>query len=156
MSKNDRLILGMLLGGICMFIVMTIISLSAAGKNQEKASKSSIPTTLDALTAAASFHRLIFEDEKIRVTELVIPPGQETPPHAHPLRSTSWVTRGTPIVRTHYSGDKLQKLKISTIDTLTLRADQINKAIPEEAGILHKLKNVGAEEFREYRIEYKE
>jgi hypothetical protein len=41
------------------------------------------PPELDALTAAPSSHRLLFENDRVRVLEIVIDPGAREPEHTH-------------------------------------------------------------------------
>lgn len=48
-----------------------------------EASAWSWPDSLDALVAAGETHRLVFENESVRVLETRIPPGVTTPIHTH-------------------------------------------------------------------------
>src|SRR6476659_11426146 len=41
------------------------------------------PASLDALEAAPESHRLLFENDAVRVLETTIAPGQTTPVHTH-------------------------------------------------------------------------
>jgi hypothetical protein len=41
------------------------------------------PESLDALRAAPESHRLLFENDAVRVLETTIAPGQTTPAHTH-------------------------------------------------------------------------
>lgn len=41
------------------------------------------PDSLDALKAARDYHRLLFENERVRVLEVRIGPGQFVPVHTH-------------------------------------------------------------------------
>ena len=41
------------------------------------------PSELDALTAAPENHKLLFENDSVRVLDTVIHPGQTTPLHTH-------------------------------------------------------------------------
>jgi len=150
MTKNDRLILGVLLGGICMFIVMTIISLSGNSQKKRQASSINFAKT-DALRAAPSQHRLIFENDSIRIIELILAPGQETPPHSH-SDGIVWVTSNSQVVISDFSGGSTSAARK---DTVSLRADQVNVYREEKAIQLHSIKNVGTEEYREYRVEFK-
>jgi hypothetical protein len=150
MTKNDRLILGVLLGGICMFIVMTIISLSGNSQKKKQASSLAFEKT-DALKAAPSHHRLIFENDSIRIIELILSPGQETPPHSH-LPGIVWVTNNSQVVISDFSSGTTSPVRK---DTISLRPDQVNVSREEAAIELHSVKNVGTEEYHEYRVEFK-
>jgi hypothetical protein len=39
--------------------------------------------SLDAMIAAPQYHRLVFENERVRVLDTVIPPGETVPVHTH-------------------------------------------------------------------------
>jgi hypothetical protein len=54
---------------------------------------SSWPPHLDALAAAPESHRLLFENERVRVLEVVIDPGAREPEHTHPQPSVMIVDR---------------------------------------------------------------
>lgn len=41
-------------------------------------------TELDGVVAAPDHHRVIFENDRVRVLETAIPPGDTTPVHTHP------------------------------------------------------------------------
>jgi hypothetical protein len=41
------------------------------------------PDSLDAMVAAPGYHRLLFENEHVRVLEVRIPPGHTVPVHTH-------------------------------------------------------------------------
>ena len=41
------------------------------------------PDSLDALVAAPRFHRVLFENDRVRVLEVAVPPQQREPVHTH-------------------------------------------------------------------------
>jgi predicted metal-dependent enzyme (double-stranded beta helix superfamily) len=51
------------------------------------------PDVLDALVAAPDSHRLLLENEQVRVLEVVIEPGAREPEHTHRWRSVMIVDR---------------------------------------------------------------
>jgi hypothetical protein len=55
------------------------------------------PDTMDATVAAPESHRVLYEDDRTRVLEVVIPPGVREPEHTHarPRTSTKWRTTPT-------------------------------------------------------------
>lgn len=65
------------------------------------------PDSLDALTAAASFHKLLFENERVRVLEVRIGPGQFVPVHTHKWPSAVYVARGSDFLRRDGEGKLL-------------------------------------------------
>ena len=56
--------------------------------------KTSWPPELDALVAAPRHHRVLFENDRVRMVETCIPPGDIVPLHTHrwpgALHSQSW------------------------------------------------------------------
>jgi len=41
------------------------------------------PDSFDAMIAAPQYHRLVFENERVRVLDTLIPPGETVPVHSH-------------------------------------------------------------------------
>lgn len=151
--KRDRLILGMLLGGILMFFLMTIFSLT--GSRKLAGSTTNDHPSLDALLAAPTFHRLLLDNEKARVTELVVPPGKQTPVFRYAHRSLTWVTNGTPIVLTTYKFTNSGALSAISSDTIAIRPDELNRSSIEVPGAPFSITNISNETYRQYRIEWK-
>lgn len=54
---------------------------------------------LDALVAASAHHRLLFENERVRVLETVVSPGEETAVHTHRWPNVQYVVTGAHFVR---------------------------------------------------------
>ena len=54
------------------------------------------PDSLDALVAAADFHRLVLETDDVRVLETTIGPGQTVPLHTHRWPSVLYVLARRP------------------------------------------------------------
>lgn len=50
--------------------------------------------TFDAVLAAPAHHRLVLENERVRVLETVIPAGDTTPVHEHPWQSVMRSNQG--------------------------------------------------------------
>ena len=134
-----------------MFTAMTILSLSDSNKKKKLEATSQLRKT-DALSSAPLHHRLIFENDSIRIIQLILLPGQETPKHSHPS-GVSWVTKNSSLLVSDYSGinNRVNPKK----DTITLRADQVHVSQSEPAVILHSVKNIGPDEFHQYRVEFK-
>ena len=61
------------------------------------------PDALDALTAAPGQHRLLLENERVRVLETRIAPGEATPVHTHRWPNVEYVLSSADFVR--YDGD---------------------------------------------------
>jgi len=65
------------------------------------------PDSLDALTAAPGYHRLLFENERVRVLEVRIGPGQLVPVHTHRWPSAVYVISGSDFIRRDGEGKLL-------------------------------------------------
>ena len=57
------------------------------------------PDSLDALAAAAGFHRLLLENDDVRVLETRIGPGETVPVHTHRWPSVLYVVETAHFVR---------------------------------------------------------
>ena len=65
------------------------------------------PDPLDALIAAPDHHRLILENESVRVLDTSIPPGSTTPLHTHVWPSVLHVLSWSSFVRRDETGNVL-------------------------------------------------
>lgn len=57
------------------------------------------PDSLDALHAAPNFHRLLFENDRVRMLEVRIPPGPFVPVHTHRWASVAYVVSSGDFLR---------------------------------------------------------
>ena len=65
------------------------------------------PAGLDALVAAPDYHKLLLENEYVRVLETTIPPGATTPVHTHHWAAAHYVLSWSQFVRRDESGTVL-------------------------------------------------
>ena len=65
------------------------------------------PDSLDAVTAAPKHHKLLFENERVRLLEVRIPPGEITPVHTHRWSSAIYVMRQSDFIRRDGEGNLL-------------------------------------------------
>jgi hypothetical protein len=65
------------------------------------------PDSLDALVAAPKHHRLLFEDERVRILEVRIGPGELVPVHTHRWPGAVCVVSGSDFVRRDDTGKVL-------------------------------------------------
>jgi hypothetical protein len=96
------------------------------------------PPELDALVAAPSFHRMMLENERVRVLDTEIPPGERTPVHTHQWPAVHYVLSWSDFIRRDENENVL-------LDT---RTTAFAKSPPEilwgEPLPPHSLENVGA------------
>ncbi len=96
----------------------------------------------DAAVAASKTHKTLFENDKVRVLEVQIAPGEKEPLHLHPYKSITIIQE--PATLKYF--DKDDKL-ISEIV-----AEGVSWIEPVE---LHAAQNVSDTPFHGYRIEMK-
>ena len=84
------------------FVTVFLVVLGSAQAQNNNRSKGVCPWPgkLDGVKAAPETHKVIFENEHVRVLEVIIPPHSKEPVHTHCLPSTLYVQQiGDIIVR---------------------------------------------------------
>lgn len=110
---------------------------------------SSWPVELDALIAAAENHQLLFENERVRVLDTAIQPGQKTPIHTHCWPASMYVIGIDHFVRRDGRGQVM-------VDTReTNPSAKFPQVLWSEPLGPHSLENVGAVEIRVISVELK-
>jgi hypothetical protein len=107
------------------------------------------PESLDALTAAPESHRLLFENDAVRVLETTIAPGEKTQVHTHRWPSIGYVLSFGHFVRRDADG----MVMVDTRDGGSLPLP--GTAIWSDAFPPHNLENVAASEIRVIMVELK-
>ncbi len=111
--------------------------------------------SLDALIAAPENHKLIFENEELRILHVTVIPGILDPIHTHKGKSIVWVTKTSPIIYKTYGVLNNQELTLVKVDTIIIKPEELNKASWENPEPPHSVENIGKDTFELYRIEYK-
>ena len=108
------------------------------------------PESLDALTAAPKHHRWLFENERVRVLEVRIGPGEIVPVHTHRWPSVIYMQTGTHFVRRDGEG----KLLLDTREA----GPPPKLPLTVWSGPLppHSVENVGTDEIRLFTVELKQ
>jgi hypothetical protein len=109
------------------------------------------PDALDALTAAPGNHRLLFENQRVRVIETTVPAGASTPVHTHRWASVSYVLSAASFVRRDGQGTVV-------LDTRRAAEAELQRAAVSWAEPFppHSLENVGGAELRVIMVELKD
>jgi hypothetical protein len=137
-----------LAAGLCLVVVLLGRPSLCAEDNSTR------PSSYDAVAAAPDNHRVVFENEKVRVLEVTINPGEKEPFHEHPLFSVMTIITGAPL---RITPGTLQDGQIVTGKTIEVGKDNFQPPplwMPPQG--LHSAENVGTAVFRAYRIELKE
>ncbi len=98
------------------------------------------PDSLDALVAAPDHHKLLFENERVRLLEVRIPPGAFVPVHTHRWPSAIYVAAQSDFIRRDGEGNVL-------FDSRTVGPPP-DKPFVQWTGPLppHSVENVGSRE----------
>jgi hypothetical protein len=95
------------------------------------------PDSLDALVAAPDHHRLLFENEAVRILEVRIGPGQLVPVHTHQWPSSVCVVNTSDFIRRDAEGKLLFDSRTMGPPPATPTA-QWTEALPP-----HSVENIG-------------
>jgi len=101
---------------------------------------------LDALIAAPQHHKLLFENESVRVLDASIKPGETTALHTHRWAGTLYILSWSDFVRRNADGAVI-------LDSRTISAVVPGTALWSEPLVLHTLENVGDAELRVIAVE---
>jgi len=108
------------------------------------------PDSLDALVAAPQYHRLVMEDERVRVLETRIAPGQVVPLHTHRWPGVHYIVSWSDFVRRDEKGNV-------TLDTRQAGfVLQSGGALRAEPLTPHSVENVGTVELCAINFEIKQ
>jgi hypothetical protein len=107
------------------------------------------PDELDALSAAPQNHRVLLENERVRVLQTHIPVGATTPVHTHRWPSVEYVQSGSHLVRRDGNGNVMLDSRVAGAP---LRAFEATWAEPFPP---HSAENVGDVEIRVLMVELK-
>lgn len=103
--------------------------------------------SLDALIAAPLHHRLLMENERVRVLETRIPPGDKTPIHTHRWPSVLYTASASDFLRYDEQG------KIITDSRMGTRPASPAAWVPPMAP--HAVENIGTAEIHLINVEWK-
>ena len=107
------------------------------------------PDELDALIVAPGNHKLLFENEKIRVLDTVVSPGETTPVHTHKYPASLYILSWSDFIRYDEKGNVL-------LDSRTLEKSPLPRdVIWSNALGPHSLKNTGDTEIKVIAFEIK-
>lgn len=107
------------------------------------------PADLDALVAAPAQHRLVLENERVRVLDTRIAPGEQTPVHTHQWPAVHHVITWSAFVRRDHTGAVLLDTRAAAV------AAAPGAVLWGEALGPHTLENVGQEPLHIVSVEIK-
>lgn len=110
------------------------------------------PANFDAVAAAPNSHRVLLEDEQIRVLRVEVAPGVTEPVHNHRWPSVMYFEQPQPITYITYKLINEKPVEVERLDAPAFAESQTVKGDPEG---LHAVKNRGSAPFVAIRIEFK-
>jgi hypothetical protein len=114
------------------------------------------PDKLDAVAAAPKNHHVVYEDNNVRVLQVICPPGKEEPVHTHQYKSTMWFTQSARFIYyTYVIGKNDQLVKKDSVEVKEFPAEALNKGQMVDREAPHSIKNVSKDTLMAYRVEYK-
>jgi hypothetical protein len=107
------------------------------------------PDELDAMIAATKHHKLLLENERVRVLDTCIPSGERTAVHTHKWPATFYVMSWSDFIR-YDDKDNV------VLDSRTLaNPPSAGTAMWSEPLAPHSLENIGSQDLRVISIELK-
>jgi beta-alanine degradation protein BauB len=102
---------------------------------------------------------VVFEDEKIKVWEFVLAPGEETPIHTHEYEYIFYVLEGTTLQVFDVNKKDLGNLDLTPGDVVALYLENDELVLRDDPSYripaTHSAKNIGTTPYREMLIETK-
>ena len=95
----------------------------------------------DAVTVAPDIHKLVYDDEQLRILDIHVPPGAKADMHRHP-RNITYILKGGTMQFTDTAGKTTDK---TFHDGQTVH-------MPETS---HAVENIGSTEVHAIQIEFK-
>jgi hypothetical protein len=107
------------------------------------------PVELDAMIAAPQYHRVLFENEHVRVLDTHANPGDTVPVHTHCWPGVLYVLGVSDFVRRDPEGTVLLDTRESASHA------PLGSAVWGDALTPHSLENVGSQQLRNITVELK-
>lgn len=108
------------------------------------------PASLDAMAAAPDHHKILLENERVRVLDSSVKPGDATPVHTHRWPAVLYILGNSDFVRYDASGNVIFDSRKS--ETMT----ELGNAVWSPALGPHFVRNVGEHEIRVISVEMKD
>jgi hypothetical protein len=108
------------------------------------------PDDLDAMIAAPGFHRVLYEDDRVRVLDGRVPPGETVPVHTHRWGGVLYILATSDFIRRDPDGNILADTRAAKTTPIEGTAVWGGPLTP------HSLENTGNKEFRTLTVEMKE
>lgn len=154
-----HLIIGILIGGGLGFAAAKFIQLP---EKTEPVTHAHLPATeawewpenLDALKAAPDNHKIVYEDDNVRVLAVILDGKKSEPIHTHKWKSIMWIAKPiVPCKINNYKKDQTGKLIKSDSLIINEMPVDVGQLIDSEGPT--SITNLGSENGIAYRVEFK-
>jgi hypothetical protein len=135
-------------------VILHLLNGAAGDRDRHHAMKESVGKTtsaihpLDAMAMAPSHHKVLFENELVRVLDTEVLPQEETPVHAHEWPASLYILSWSDFVRCDADGRVL-------VDSREASAPQVGSAMWIAPLPPHSVRNVGSSPLRIIAVELK-
>ncbi len=161
--KFAQLFIGILLGGLLGFVVTKNFANSKSETDTSKTSSTDVPSSsekwgwadsLDAVKAAPDNHKIVYEDDNIRILAVILDGKKSEPIHTHKWKSIMWIAKPiVPCQIDNYRKDENGNLiKTDSIIINEMPVDIGQLMNPEGPT---SITNLGSEDGVAYRVEFK-
>ena len=103
---------------------------------------------LDAMTAAPDHHAILFENDRVRILDTKVAPGERTPVHAHEWPAALYVLSWSDFIRRADTGAVL-------VDSRERSAPEIGAGLWIEPLPPHSVENIGSADLHIIAVEVK-
>ena len=103
---------------------------------------------LDGVIADPAHHKVLFENERVRIVETTIRAGDVTPVHTHLLPTAQYVLSGSHFIRRDEHGETM-------VDTRAIQGFVLPKALFAEPIPRHTIENTGPDDLVVIGVELK-
>jgi hypothetical protein len=148
-----QLLIGIVLGGILGFGAAKYFTKTTTIASTPSAEKWTWPDSLDAVKAAPENHHVVYEDNTVRILQVLLDGHKEEPIHTHKWRSIMWITKPA-VPCTVYQYD-LKNGKFAATDSVTVPHMDTNIGFPNDPEGPTGIKNLGSDNGIAYRVEFK-
>lgn len=159
--KTTSLIIGLLFGGLLGFGLTKYLTSNNSQEvklinSKNTVSKWTWSDSLEAVKIAPNSHKIVYEDNKVRLLQVILQPKTIEPIHTHQFKSIMWFIKATPMTYYQYDLSKNGKYEITdSIKIPQMPVEALNHGDVVEPEVPHAVKNTGSEIGIAYRIEFK-
>ena len=157
--KTQFLIIGILIGGILGFFATKFYLNQCKEKPVEQAKTPTTeewkwPENLDALKAAPDNHKIVYEDDNMRILAVILDGKKSEPVHTHKYKSVMWIAKPiVPCLINTYKKD--EKGNLVKADSMTINEMPVNIGQMVDPEGPTSITNLGSDNGIAYRVELK-